>query len=315
MDLDIIKCHGSGNDFALVDARESAFDDAAWAAAARALSDRGGPVGSDGLLALTGAGGFGFRMWNPDGSEAATCLNGLRCVARLGFERLGVEQATVQLRSSRAEVRRVGEIGPGVQTVETRAGPASVDPGDVGLRVSLPMIEAVIPGLPSDRPFTAVAMPNPHLIAFVDRIDEGELVALGSWCEARPALLADRANVSFVETRDGGLFVRTFERGAGLTNACGSAMAAATFAAGLTGRVAFGTEITVWNAGGRVRASAEAPVDGGLVTIAGNATFEWDARVAIDVAGGVVEALEVTRERADEVRAWEAVRTNTVIST
>lgn len=302
----VTKCHGSGNDFPLIDARALDLPDQDWSKVARALADRAGPVGGDGLLLLTGASegcAFGMRMFNSDGSEAETCLNGLRCVARAGFEALGLEEARVRLKTSVAEVARVGDLAPGVRTIRTRAGPASVDPADVGLRVAAPVVNAAIPGLPSERAFSAVAMPNPHLVSFVGAVDEGELVALGTWCEARPALLADRANVSFVELSPDALFVRTFERGVGLTDACGSAMAAAVFAAGLTGRVPFGREVTVRNPGGLVRACAEAPDSGGMVTIEGNATFEWDGEIAVD-ADGRAGPLTVTRRRDDEVAAW-----------
>ncbi|POA76067.1 diaminopimelate epimerase, partial [Pseudomonas sp. FW305-E2] len=87
-----------------------------------------------------------------------------------------------------------------------------------------------------------------HLVSFVDSVDEAELVALGERCEAAPAWLPNRANVSFVELRgEDALFVRTFERGVGLTDSCGSAMAASTYAACLTGKCAFGRNITVFN--------------------------------------------------------------------
>lgn len=308
MRIGFVKCHGSGNDFPLVDARALALSDGDWASVARALADRAGPVGGDGLLLLTAAGAgcdFGFRMMNPDGSESETCLNGLRCVARAGFEALGIAAARVRLKTSVVEVARVAELAPGVTTVRTRAGPASLAPGDVGLRVAAPVIEAVVSGLPSARAFTAVAMPNPHLVSFVDTVDEAELVALGEWCEARPALLVDRANVSFVETRGDDLFVRTHERGVGLTNACGSAMASAIFAAGLTGRAPFEREVTLFNPGGRVRGAAAAD---GWVTIAGNATFEWEGDVAVDLATGVASDLVVTARRDAEIDAWAAAR-------
>src|SRR5690242_3111774 len=106
MRFEFIKCHGSGNDFPLIDARAVTLDDATWAGVARALADRTGPVGGDGLLLLTtgdGAHDFGMRMFNADGSEAETCLNGLRCVARAGFEALGLERARVLLKTSGAE--------------------------------------------------------------------------------------------------------------------------------------------------------------------------------------------------------------------
>jgi diaminopimelate epimerase len=293
------KCHGSGNDFPLIDARAIDLDDADWARVARALADRNGPVGGDGLL-LVGAGhdqhAFGMRMFNSDGSEAETCLNGLRCVARAGFEALGVDAARVKLKTSSAEVAREMELAPGVVTVRTIVGPASTELADVGLNG--PLSE-----LPSDRDFTAVAMPNPHLVAFVEAVDESELVALGEYCEAGPALIPGRANVSFVELRGGDLFVRTFERGVGLTNSCGSAMAASVLAAGLTGRVPVDAEVRVFNKGGLVRGRAGADR---IVTISGNATFLYDADIEIDLATGSVEAPVIHARREGEASAWNA---------
>ncbi|WP_422056179.1 diaminopimelate epimerase [Sphingomonas sp.] len=309
MELHFSKCHGSGNDFCYLDARAVELDDASWGRIARALSDRAGPVGADGILLLTrgdGASDFGMRVVNADGSEPETCLNGLRCVARAGFEALGIDAARVRLKTSGAQVARDAELAAGVYTVRETVGPVATDPGAVGIRVAAPVIDAVVPELPSDRAFTALAMPNPHLIAFVERVDVDELVALGQWCEAGPALLVDRANVSFVELRGADLFVQTFERGVGLTNACGTAMAGSVHAAGLTGRLPFGEWLTVFNPGGRVRARAEGAAGGNAVTIAGNATFEWDGVIEIDPATGAVGALTVVRRRDDEVAAWAA---------
>jgi len=297
MQLAFIKCHGSGNDFPLIDARAQDLSDSAWAGVARALADRDGPVGGDGLLLLTAGDkdhDFGMRMFNSDGSEAETCLNGLRCVARLGFELLGLDAARVRLKTSSAEVAREAALAPGVVTVRTRVGPAGRDIGLTG-----PLSE-----LPSKREFTAVSMPNPHLVTFVDRIDEEELVALGAWCEAGPALIPGRVNVSFAELRGGDLYVRTFERGVGLTDSCGSAMASAVFAAGVTGRVPFGREVVVFNKGGLVRGAATSPGDGAVVTISGNATFLYDATIV--VAGDVAQAPVVIARREEEAAAWNA---------
>lgn len=299
MRLAFIKCHGSGNDFPLIDARALALSDPEWAGVARALADRDGPVGGDGLLLLTageGGDGFGMRMFNADGSEAETCLNGLRCVARAGFEALGIDAAQVKLKTSTAQVAREAELAPGVVTIRTIAGPASTDLADVGIRGALSE-------LPSDRAFTAVAMPNPHLVAFVEQIDEAELVALGQYCESAPALIPGRANVSFVEQRGQDLFVRTFERGVGLTDSCGSAMAASVLAAGLTGRIPLDTEMRVYNKGGLVRGRAGADR---MVTISGNASFLYDASIDYDPASGRLANLSVHARREDEARAWDA---------
>lgn len=310
MQLVFTKCHGSGNDFALIDARAPSLAALDWAPVARSICDRAGAIGADGILLLVDGDvdhAFGMRVINADGSEPETCLNGLRCVGRAGLDALDLDTARVRLRTSSATVTRQADLAPGVATIRTVAGPASTDPANVGLRVPLPVIDAVIPGLPSARRFTAVAMPNPHLIAFVDAVDVDELVALGEWCEARPALLADRANVSFCEVRERGLFVQTFERGVGLTNACGSAMAAAAHAAGLTGRMPFGREIDIFNPGGKVRAAADSPDAGGQVAIAGNATFLYDATVDVDAVTGAIGPVHITRDRATEAAAWAII--------
>lgn len=308
MRLSFIKCHGSGNDFPLIDARALDLSDLDWAGVARALADRAGPVGGDGLLLLTAGDDaghdFGMRMFNSDGSEAETCLNGLRCVARLGFELLGLEAARVRLKTSSAEVARAEPLAPGVVTIRETAGPASTRTVDVGLRVAAEtIIDEAVPGLPSPRAFTAIAMPNPHLVTFVDKVDEAELVALGDWCEAGPDLLPTRANVSFVEVRGQDLFVRTYERGVGLTNSCGSAMASSVYAAGRTRRIPFGTVLKVFNKGGLVMGSSDAA---GMVTILGNATFLYDASIEVDPATATAQPPLVHARREDEAAAWAA---------
>jgi len=308
MQFDFIKCHGSGNDFPLIDAREIDLDDVVWAGVARALADRRGPVGGDGLLLLTPGDkihAFGMRMFNSDGSEAETCLNGLRCVARLGFERQGVDRALVRLKTSAAEAARDADIAPGVVTIRETAGPADLDVTRWPLGIDAhEIVQQPIALLPTTRSFTAVAMPNPHLVSFVDSVDEAELVAVGEVCEAAPDWLPNRANVSYVQVRDGGLFVRTFERGVGLTDSCGSAMAASTFAACLTGRSEFGAELTVFNRGGLVRAQAESD---GMVRLSGNATFEWEGSAEVDWERGLAGDLIVARHFDAEIAAWAGV--------
>ncbi|MDG5489111.1 diaminopimelate epimerase [Sphingomonas sp. BGYR3] len=312
MRIAFIKCQGSGNDFPLVDGRALALDDGEWAAIARALADRAGPVGGDGLLILTGpAGGqpFGMRMLNPDGSEAETCLNGLRCTARLGFEVTGLTAAEVRLKTSVAGAASEPDMAAGVATVRTEAVPAGVGAAAIGLKVAMDgPVDQPVPGVPSARAFTAVAMPNPHLVAFVDAIDGDELIALGDWAEAAPDILPARCNVSFVRV-DGAdaIYVRTYERGVGLTDSCGSAMAASVLAAVLTGRVAAGAWIRVANRGGFVRAMTDRAAADATITIAGNATFEWEGVAEIDLTTARVTAMTRTAERPQEADAWDAV--------
>lgn len=307
MRFDLVKCHGSGNDFPMIDARSLSLADGVWAPVARALASRAGPVGGDGLLLLTAgdAGtGFGMRMFNADGSEAETCLNGLRCVARAGFEALGADEAAVRLKTSMAMVARADPLAPGVFTVRETAGPASLDAAAWPLGRYGRLVEQPLAELGSDRLFTALAIPNPHLVSFVDAVDDAELVALGALCEAAPAWLPNRANVSFVEQRGGDLFVRTFERGVGLTNSCGSAMAAASYAACFSGRVPFDTPFTVFNRGGMVRAQATRAA---MVTLSGNATYEWAGSVMVDIERAQAYDLVIGHVYKAEQTAWAAL--------
>jgi diaminopimelate epimerase len=309
MQIDFLKCHGSGNDFPLIDARDLALSEDDWARVAVALADRGGSVGGDGILLLTAGDAtheFGMRMFNSDGSEAETCLNGLRCVARAGFEALGIDEARVRLKTSDAHVSRDPDLAAGVVTIREVAGPVDLDVSHWPMHIGVErIVEAPIAPLGSERVFTAVAIPNPHLVCFVETIDEAELVALGTQCEAAPDWLPNRANVSFVEVRGANLlFVRTFERGVGLTDSCGSAMAASTYAACLTRRCGFGTEITVHNRGGLVRAEAR---EDGMVRLSGNATVEWRGSADIHLATRTAGPVTLTTRHDDEVAAWRGV--------
>ncbi len=307
MRFDIIKCHGSGNDFPLIDARGLPLDDAGWARVARALADRTGPVGGDGLLLLTAGDAehaFGMRMFNSDGSEAETCLNGLRCVARAGFEALGIDAARVRLKTSSADVVRADDMAPGVVTIRETAGPATTDVTRWPLTgAGDPIIEGIVGALDPLAQWTAVAIPNPHLVRFTDVIDEAPLVAAGETCEAAPDWLPNRANVSFIEQRGPDLFVRTFERGVGLTDSCGSAMAASAYAACLTKRLPVAREMTVFNRGGKVMALVNADAS---VSLSGNATYEWAGSVLVD-STGVASALQIGRRFDDEIAAWAQV--------
>ncbi|MFT3978310.1 MAG: diaminopimelate epimerase [Sphingomonas bacterium] len=307
MRFEIIKCHGSGNDFPLIDARGISLDDAQWAIVARALADRRGAVGGDGLLIMYDREGhIGFRMWNSDGSEAETCLNGVRCVARMAFERLGVDRATLHLMRSTVDVSHEADLAPGVYTVREVAGPAELDIGEWPLHgEGHEIVERPVARLDPALAFTAIAMPNPHLVTFVEKMDEATLVRIGAICESAPDWLPNRANVSFVRALgEEAIYVRTFERGVGLTDSCGSAMAASVFAAALTGRVSFDHEVTVRNKGGLVTARAEGD---GMVALSGNATWEWEGAVSVDLSSGVAGDLSVIRHFNEEIAAWAKV--------
>ena len=230
-----IKMHGLGNDFVVVDAREVPF--ALSEASARALADRRTGVGCDQIVVLepprNGQADVFMRFWNSDGGEVAACGNGTRCAAALVM----------------------AEDGRHSLTIETLAGLLGAEASDDG-RVSVDMGEArlgwdEIPlareqdtqhlelALEALRDPVAVNMGNPHAVFFVGDAAAVDLAALGPQLEHDP-IFPERANIGVAQlTGTDALRLRVWERGAGVTRACGTGACAAAVAAarrGLTGR-------------------------------------------------------------------------------
>ncbi len=212
------KMHGLGNDFAVFDGRDAPlhFD----TGTIRCIADRRTGIGFDQLVLIdpSAVATVRMRIWNPDGGEAETCGNALRCVARL----LG------------------GEI-----TVETGGGVVSARAGPGGVTVVLPKPRfGLVPGSPgpvdtaalaarwpcSAAPPLIVDVGNPHAVFFVDDLDALDLERFGPGIERDP-LFPNRVNVAFAKMSSGGLDLRMWERGAGATLACGSGACAAAVAA------------------------------------------------------------------------------------
>jgi len=221
------KYEGLGNDFVVLDRRATGRD--VSADASRALCDRRRGVGADGVLVLLPSRAAAARMvvHNADGSLAEMCGNGLRCVVKHLLDRepardtLEVETGAGVLP---ARVRRAGGV---VVEVEIELGPARLQtsqlpPGPGGG----PFVSAPVPGLPF--PGTAVSMGNPHLVL----LGAGPEVVRehGPRLEHLPGF-PERTNVEAVSRTSEGLRVSVWERGAGLTDACGTGAAAAVAAA------------------------------------------------------------------------------------
>jgi diaminopimelate epimerase len=213
-----LKMHGLGNDFVIFDARDSALE--MDGARARALADRRTGIGCDQLILLESsqAADVRMRIWNSDGGEVEACGNASRCVALI----LGGD-ATVETKG-------------GLIATSASGASATVDMGTPRfawdeIPLAYPMETSAMPvgweGLQT--PF-AVNVGNPHVVFFVDDPDAVELERLGPTIENDP-LFPERVNVNVASVIDGVVRLRVWERGAGLTRACGTGACATAVAA------------------------------------------------------------------------------------
>ena len=246
--------HGLGNDFVVIDAREAPV--AIDAARARAIADRRLGIGCDQLILLepSATADARMRIWNADGGEVEACGNASRCVALL----LG-----------------------GASSVETLGGTLALAVKDAGATVDMGSPRFGWEDIPLAYPLDTAALPvawedladpaavnvgNPHVIAFVPDCDAVKLERLGPQIEHDP-LFPDRVNVNVatVEARNR-IRLRVWERGAGLTRACGTGACATAVAAIRRGLVRSpvtvalpGGDLTIaWEVGGTIRMSGPA---------------------------------------------------------
>ena len=250
------KMHGAGNDYIYVDARGGMEND--WPALSATMSDRHLGVGADGLILLlpSDRADIRMRMFNADGSEGKMCGNGIRCLVGFALDRGAVPsgETTVSVETL-AGVKDVTPIMDNGRMVR-----ASVRMGEPGF---LPdEIPVVAPGRDRvlDYPLrvdghefeiSCVSMGNPHAVAFVDRpVDEVPLHEVGPLVEHH-AMFPERVNFEIVNVADSDhLRLRVWERGSGLTMACGTGACAAVVAAHLHGYVS--NNVAVDLPGGRL---------------------------------------------------------------
>lgn len=251
MILEFAKMQGLGNDFVVIDGTRA--DPELTPEAVRRLADRRFGVGCDQVLVLEPAqdprADFSYRVYNADGGEAEHCGNGMRCLAVFAREAGLAEKPALDLVGKGGPVRT--EIGPdgrvsvdlGIPELEGTAIPLS-EPGE--------WVKRPVNVEGSEWAVTLLSVGNPHCVLEVDEAEDAPVDSLGFYLEHH-RLFPNRTNVELVEVLDAArLRVRVWERGAGVTLACGTGACAAQVAARL------------W---GRTQETAEVILDGGSLSV------------------------------------------------
>jgi diaminopimelate epimerase len=291
--LKLTKCHGSGNDFLLVDEEELAysFSEEDRQNLAIALCDRSSGIGADGILFVLPSekADAKMRIFNADGSEASMCGNGLRCVGRYVCERLGKENIIVETMKADLHVQKSQPIYRDIPTYTVEISPVLFNVDALPMNIDKKqIINEKIPRLSDQLTFSAVAVPNPHLISVVEDTEHlltNEQKQIAQFVNGPNDLFPDGVNVSFVKPLEKGtIYVRTYERGVGFTNACGTAMSASSLITCLLGYNDKESEIQVYNPGGKVRCVVHQHQNGDYeIDLIGNATFLFHAEIEVDV--------------------------------
>jgi len=236
-----VKMNGCGNDFVVVDALSRPF--VPTSDEARAIADRTAGQGCDQLISIEPsdrADAF-MRVWNADGGPVETCGNALRCVGWMLMEAGGRDRVTIDTLGGPTVATRAGPhritVDMGAPRLDWTEIPLAEEMDTRGIELQVGPIDAPVLHTPG-----AVSMGNPHVVFFTDHVPDDAFVrATGSLIEHHP-LFPEGVNVGFahVEARDR-IRLRVWERGAGLTKACGTGACAALVACarrGLTDRAA-----------------------------------------------------------------------------
>lgn len=292
MEIQLIKCHGSGNDFLLIDEMKASysFKEEERAQLAVHLCNRNSTLGADGILFVLSSNHADARMrvFNADGSEASMCGNGLRCVARYVCEKLDKTDAVIETMKADLQVKKQEDLFPEIPTYMVEISPVTFKLTDLPLHLKQEtLIFNQIPLLSEQLLFTALAVPNPHLVTIVEAEDihSDTQKQLSEYVNGPNPFFPDGVNVSFVKAlEEGSIYVRTFERGVGFTNACGTAMSASCLVTCLNGLNKKDQIIDVYNNGGKVRCVVHEKESGYWIELIGNATFVYNAKVELDLA-------------------------------
>ena len=266
MSRPFLKMNGLGNDFVVVEARSQPFQPTA--AQVRAIADRATGIGCDQLIAIEPGEGTDARVrfWNADGEEVSACGNGTRCVGWLLMQFKGSDQAVIETRAGRLIATRAGE-----RLVSVDMGEPRLEWDEIPLAEPQDTrdLDVTLFGHPLLRAAGCVSMGNPHVVFFVDDLGRVPVAEIGPLVE-RHRLFPEHVNVGFAQiTARDRIALRVWERGAGLTKACGTGACAALVAAArrdLTDRAATlaldgGDLFVEWRGDGHVIMTGPAAVD------------------------------------------------------
>lgn len=219
------KMEGCGNDYVYVDTMLCPISDPSSLAVV--VSRRHTGIGGDGLVLIgkpTMAGAdFSMRIFNADGSEAMMCGNASRCVGKYLYEKRLTTQKLIRLQT----LSGIRALRISVDPVSDVVTAVTVDMG----QPSFASPSLFVPSLMErDQAGVFVSMGNPHFVVFVDSADTFDVATMGSRLEKHPAF-PERCNIEFAEVRRDGIRMRVWERGSGITMACGTGACATLVAA------------------------------------------------------------------------------------
>lgn len=281
------KVHGSQNTFFLLDQTQlnQPLSQPELIHLAKQLTNsaNGFLGGADGLLVVSSSSHQNvlgkMQVINADGSIASMCGNGLRTVGRYLAEKYHQSSFKVETQQADLKVSVQPDWAPDVKAISVEISPVSFRKQDLPFAHlnCNQLLDQEIPAFASELKFTAVAVPNPHLISLVSSqvLASSLLEKLGTRLNQPNPYFPDGVNVSFAQVIDSRhLFVRTFERGVGFTNACGTGMSAASLVFAMTQpqAAAFEQLLTVSNPGGFVQTKVHQQGKQYWIELIGNAT-------------------------------------------
>ena len=312
----LLKVHGSGNLFYLYETSdENAYD---FVQITKWLCAKENNGGADGLLLVcpSDVALAKMRVINADGSEASMCGNGLRCVARYICEKYGVDEAKIETMKAVLHVQKEASAFEDLPTYSVEISPVSfnLDTLPMNYNSQQTIEHQIIEEFSPTILFTAISVPNPHLIGIVSGHyirHQSHQFLLANFLNNDNEYCPDGVNVSYVyPLSEHEIYVRTYERGVGFTNACGTAMTASALVAYKNGLVQQ-QEVTVYNPGGFVKCEVSLGKEIRLRLI-GNATVEAEYELTVAPTFELVPISE-TGEATQYERCKEFVKSKITI--